>query len=204
MPCKKNYIAKLYLGSVNVFMSCPYFNDFIRSVYEEIGENAGYTHEYLAYWFAGNYNLGRLNTIIGTCFSGSYVTGEYGEMTSYSIFPDMGSEETAIYQKIFELDFYNKQARNSLNDIAKNGNDWLSLREGDSSISRVNKNEVAKNYKQLAESSKKELDSLAQSYLKFRATPQQVVGDDTSSAGYYLGPGSFYDASYRGDRENIL
>jgi hypothetical protein len=47
-------------------MNCLYFNDFIRSVYEEIGEDAGYSYEYLAYWFAGNYNLGRLNTLIDT------------------------------------------------------------------------------------------------------------------------------------------
>jgi len=78
-----------------------YFNDFIRSVYEEIGEEAGYSYEYLAYWFAGNYNLGRLNTLIDTCYSGSYMTGQYGEMTNYFITPEMGSEETAIYQKIF-------------------------------------------------------------------------------------------------------
>jgi len=187
-------------------MSCDYyFNDFIRSVYEEIGEGAGYSYEYLAYWFAGNYNLGRLNTLIDTCYSGSYVTGNYGEMTSYTIVPEIGSEEISIYQKIFELDFYNKQARNTLKGAAGyGGGDWISLSEGDSSITRSNKNEVAKSYKSLAADTREQLDKMIQSYLKFRATPQQVVGDDTSSAGYYLGPGSFYDASYRGNRENIL
>jgi len=186
-------------------MNCPYFNDFIRSVHEEIGEDAGYSHEYLAYWFAGNYNLGRLNTLIDTCYSGSYITGEYGEMTSYSITPEIGSEETAIYQKIFELDFYNKQARNTLKGAAGYaGGDWVSLKEGDSSITRVNRNEVAKNYKSLAQDTRAELDKMVQSYLKFRATPQQVVGDDVVSAGYYAGPGSFYDTSYRGDRESLL
>jgi hypothetical protein len=125
-------------------------------------------------------------------------------MTSYTITPDMGSEETAIYQKIFELDFYNKQARNTLKGAAGYaGGDWVSLREGDSSITRANKNEVAKSYKSLANDTKQELDKMIQSYLKFRATPQQVVGDDTFSNGYYVGPGSFYD-TYRGNRENLL
>lgn len=181
-----------------------YFNDFIRSVQEEIGQDAGYTYEYLAYWFVGNYNLGMLNNLIDTCYSGSYVTGQYGEMTSYQITPEMGQEETAIYEKIFELDFYNKQARNILRDAAgQGGNDWISLREGDSSITRVNKNEVAKNYKSLAQDIKSQLDKMIESYLKFRATPQQVVGDDTIAATYYRGITSAYD-SYRGDRESLL
>ena len=185
-------------------MNCFYFNDFIRSVYEEIGEDAGYSHEYLAYWFAGNYNLGRLNTLIDTCYSGSYTTGEYGEMTSYTITPDIGSEEMAIYQKIFELDFYSKQARNTLKSAAGyGGGDWTTLREGDSTITRANRNEVAKSYKSLSTDTRQELDKMIQSYLKFRATPQQVVGDDTIGAGYYRGVASLYDG-YRGDRENIL
>jgi hypothetical protein len=185
-------------------MNCPYFNDFIRSVYEEIGEDAGYSHEYLAYWFAGNYNLGRLNTLIDTCYSGSYTTGEYGEMTDYVIAPEMGSEETSIYQKIFELDFYNKQARNTLKGAAGyNGGDWVSLKEGDSSITRANRNEVAKSYKSLAQDTKSELEKMVQSYLKFRAVPQQVVGDDIIEGRYYRGTTSSYDV-YRGDRESLL
>jgi hypothetical protein len=133
-----------------------------------------------------------------------YITGKYGEMISYSITPEIGSEESAIYQKIFELDFYNKQARNTLRGAAGYaGGDWISLREGDSSITRANKNEVAKSYKSLANDTRQELDKMIQSYLKFRATPQQVVGDDVVSAGYYVGPGSFYD-THRGNRENLL
>jgi hypothetical protein len=186
-------------------MNCLYFNDFIRSVYEEIGEDAGYSHEYLAYWFAGNYNLGRLNTLIDTCYSGSYVTGQYGEMLNYTITPEIGFEELAIYQKIFELDFYAKQARNALRGVAGygGGNDWISLSEGDSSITRINRNEVAKNYKSLASDTREEVNKMVQSYLKFRTTPQQVVGDDTFNGGYYVGPGSSYD-TYRGNRENLL
>jgi hypothetical protein len=191
-------------GGVKTFMNCLYFNDFIRSVYEEIGEDAGYSYEYLAYWFAGNYNLGRLNTLIDTRYSGSYTIGDYGEMTDYVVSPEMGSEETAIYQKIFEIDFYSKQARNTLRGAAGYaGGDWISLREGDSSITRTNRNEVAKSYKSLAGDAQIELDKMVQSYLKFRATPQQVVGDDVIEATYYRGITSLYDG-YRGNRESLL
>jgi hypothetical protein len=125
-------------------------------------------------------------------------------MTNYFITPEMGSEETAIYQKIFELDFYNKQARNTLKGAAGySGGDWTSLREGDSSITRVNRNEVAKNYKSLATEARLEVEKMVQSYLKFRATPQQVVGDDTVAGSYYRGVASAYDG-YRGDMESLL
>ncbi len=180
-----------------------YYDDFIKAIHEELGEEAGYSFEYLANWFAGNWNLGKLNNLIGTCFSGSYATGEYGEIISYSIEPELGGDERAIYQKIFEIEFYNKQARSVLKSAAGfAGGDWTSLKEGDSSITRVNRNDVARNYKQLAESSKKELDSLAQSYLKFRAFPQQVVGDDNLPGMYYRGVSSDY-GDYRSDRDYI-
>jgi hypothetical protein len=171
-----------------------YYNDFIRSIHEEIGEQAGYSYEYLAYWFVGNYNLGRLNSLIGTCFSGSYETGVHGELTSYSISPEMGGDEEAVYQKIFEIDFYSKQARNVLAGAASYGSgiDWISVREGDSSITRVNKNEVAKSYKSMVDASKSDLQLLVNSYLKFRATPQQVAGDDVVEGGYYV-PNYSYD-----------
>ena len=81
--------------------------------------------------------------------------------------------------------------------------DWVSLREGDSSITRANRNEVAKNYKSLATETRSEIEKMVQSYLKFRATPQQVVGDDTVEASYYGGITSLYDG-YRGGRESLL
>ena len=150
-------------------MSCNYYNDFIRSVHEEIGEGAGYSYEYLAYWFADNVNLGKLNTFLGTCYSASYTIGEYGELVSYKITPDIGSEELSIYQKIFELDFYNKQARNiNRGHSVYVSSNWTSLKESDSSISKINKKEISKNYKSIAKNIKQELDGLVQSYLKFR------------------------------------
>lgn len=171
-----------------------HFDDFIQSVYDEVGESAGYSQEYLAAWFAGVSNLGRLNNLIGSSYSGSYTTGSYGEITSYDIEPDLGGDEMAIYKKIFEVDFYNKQARNSLSGIAGAGSssDWLTLKEGDSSITRINRNEIARTFKSLSTESREELKQMVDSYLKFRTLPQQVVGDDEISDGYYLKPGRNY------------
>jgi hypothetical protein len=182
-----------------------YFDDFIQSVYDEIGEQAGYSQEYLANWFAGNSNLGRLNVLIDTSYSGSYTTGNYGEILSYDIEPDLGQQEMAIYKKIFEIDYFNKQARYSLSGVgilANGGSDWISLREGDSAITRTNRNEVAKTFKSMSSDSRAELNQMVDSYLKFKAKPEQVVGDDTVAGGYYRGISADY-SDYRSDRDYI-
>jgi hypothetical protein len=181
-----------------------YFDEFIQSVYDEIGEQAGYSQEYLANWFAGNANLGRLNNLIDTCFSGTYETGNYGEVLAYDIEPDLGSQEMAIYKKIFEVDYYVKSARNVLHGAAGlvPGQDWVSLKEGDSSITRSNRNEVARTYKTLSKDATEELNKMVNSYLKFKSLPQQVVGDDSVEAGYYIGSSSKYKG-FRGNKENI-
>jgi hypothetical protein len=159
-------------------MSCSYYDEFINSVYEEIGEASGYSHEYLAYWFSENANLAKLNNLIGTCYSASYVTGEYGELISYSIKPEIKKEELSVYQKIFELDFYNKQAKNiNRGHSAYAASNWTSLKEGNSSISRINKSDIVKSYKSIAKNCKSELDKLVKSYLKFRSVPQMIVED---------------------------
>jgi len=159
-------------------MSCRYFNDFIRSVHEEIGEQAGYSYEYLAYWFADNTNLGKLNSLIGTCYSATYSTGQYGELVSYAINPEISFEELSIYVKIFELDLYNKQIRNiNQGNASYAASNWISLKEGNSSISKINKKDITKSYKLMVKNTKKELDGLVSSYLKFRATPQLVLND---------------------------
>ena len=181
-----------------------YFDDFIQSVYDEIGEQAGYSQEYLANWFAGNANLGRINVLLDTNFSGSYTTGAYGEVTAYDIEPDLGQQEMAVYKKIFEIDYYNRQVRYTLSGVGvlANGGDWTSLREGDSSITRVNRNEVARTFRSIASDAKNELDKMVNSYLKFKSKPQQVVGDDTVPGGYYKGVLSDY-SDYRSDRNYI-
>ena len=182
-----------------------YFDEFIQSVYDEMGEQAGYSQEYLANWFAGNANLGRLNNLIDGCFSGTYTTGIYGEVLSYDIEPDLGSQEMAIYKKIFEIDYYNKTARGALYGAGGlvSGQDWLTLREGDSSITRLNRNEVAKTYKTMSKDAMQELEQMINSYLKFKSLPQQVVGDDNVEDSYYVGGSSKYKG-FRGNRDNFL
>jgi dipeptidyl aminopeptidase/acylaminoacyl peptidase len=68
--------------------------------------------------------------------------------------------------------------------------DFITLREGDSLITRTNKNELAKTYRSLANDAKQELDQLVTAYKIYQARPVQVAGEDGSPM--YTGSGYFY------------
>ena len=111
-------------------------------------------------------NLGKLNTALYTSFSG--VSGEVSGLLL---------EEQNIYKEMYLYDYYTKQTRNTIRGIADdtNGN-ILSVRDGDNAITFVNKNEVSKVYRTLAQDSYNGLESLIAKYNNFQASPRQVGG----------------------------
>ncbi len=111
-------------------------------------------------------NLGQLNSLIYKDFSGA-ATG-------------MDIEAQSIHKELYLSNYYRKQARLSLRGITSSSDDnkILSLKDGESSVSFVNRNEVAKVYKGLANDSQGKLDSLVAKYNIYEAKPQQVGGVD--------------------------
>ena len=73
--------------------------------------------------------------------------------------------------------FYTKKARNVLKGIDSSV-DFISLREGDSMITRTNKNEIAKTYRAMAKDVTEELEKSVYAYNYYQAKPRQVVGSD--------------------------
>jgi hypothetical protein len=115
-------------------------------------------------------NLGLLNTLINTNFSGQN--------------PSLGLEERAIYKEIYLYNYYNKQARSILRGITATsnaGDNILSVSDGDNSISFVNRNEVGKVYRDLAKESKQKLDGLVTKYTIYQSQPLQVGGYESVS-----------------------
>ncbi len=122
-------------------------------------------------WF--EHNLGELNTLLFTSFSGS---GKIGT-SDQSFTPALGLEESGIYKKLYLKHFYQKKARNVLKGIDSSV-DFISLREGDSMITRTNKNEIAKTYRGLAKDAEEDLGKAVYAYNFYQAKPRQVVGSD--------------------------
>lgn len=134
----------------------------------EFGYDSGYAQfHFISGWLSNN--VGKLNNKIFTSFS---VSGD-------SITPtgDFQQEEAAIYKQLYLHQFYTKKTRQVLRGVDSTV-DFITLREGDSSITRTNKNELAKTYRGLAHDAMAELDKLVTSYNMYQAVPVQVAGSD--------------------------
>lgn len=105
-------------------------------------------------------NLGKLNTLLFTSFSG--------------VDPDLKQEEEAIYKQIYLVDYWKSKVGSVLKNADSSTSEWLVLREGDSSIEKLNKNEVAKTYRGLSSDASVELDRLVHDYKYYQASPRQV------------------------------
>ena len=167
-------------------MEQEYFTKFVYGVYNDLGEPEDYTIAKISAWFLDNANVGKLNNLIGTQISGVAYKDQHGVVTGYDLTPNPSNDQLAIYKMIFDCDYFKNQAKNLARSASTIGNDWTSLREGDSAITKINKNEISKNFRGLSQDCQAELNKSVKMYLKYGAIPQQVVGDDTEGVHFYL------------------
>jgi hypothetical protein len=111
-------------------------------------------------------NLGELNNLIYKDFSG--------------VDANLDTEAQSIYKELYFHNYFKKQSRNALRGITSSTSDnkILSLKDGESSVTFVNRNEVSKVYRGLANDSKAKLGDLVARYNIYEAKPQQVGGID--------------------------
>lgn len=109
-------------------------------------------------WFEAN--LGQLNNLLFSSFSG--------------VDPDLKLEEQSIYKNMYLQNYWNSKAGAVLRGTDSTTMEWLRLREGDSSIERLNKNEVAKTYRGLASDASEQIDELVAKYNAYQGSPRQV------------------------------
>lgn len=113
-------------------------------------------------------NLGLLNTLINTSYSGEN--------------PCMGLEEKAIYKQIYLYNYYGKQTRNVLRGIVSttSSDNILMVADGANRIQFANKNEISKTFRDMAKDSKQTLDMMVAKYNIYTAKPLQVGGIESS------------------------
>jgi hypothetical protein len=121
-------------------------------------------------------NLGKLNTVIYSDFSGDG--------------SDISVEAQAIHKELYLYSYYSKQARKALRGIvnssaSSDGSNILSVKDADSEVRFVNKNEVSKVYRGLASDSKETLDKLVAYYNIYSAEPRQLAGIESSFSGVF-------------------
>ena len=123
-------------------------------------------------------NLGRLNTHIYSDFSGYEASGSRGTIDI---------EAQNILKELYLYHYYTKEARNSLRGIVNSnvsGDNILSLKDGESSVTFVNRNEVSKVYRGLASDSMANVERLSAQYNIYEAQPLQLGGIDASGTIY--------------------
>ena len=146
----------------------------------EFDYDSGYAQFYYISGWLGN-NVGLLNTKLFTSFS---VDGSNFIPTG-----DFKQEERSIYKQMYLYEFYVKKTRQVLRGIDSSV-DFVTRREGDTMITRTNKNELAKTYRSLANDAREEMEKLVTAYNIYQAAPVQVAGEDGSPI--YTGSGYFY------------
>jgi len=145
---------------------------------DEFDSDTGYaTLSSISGWLANN--VGLLNTILYRAFSGSGSATEYPDDTVLMPSGNFRFEEADIYKQVYLNNYYTKKARAVLKGIDSSV-DFISLREGDSMITRTNKNEIAKTYRGFAKDAEERLELLVAKYNIYDAAPVQVAGTDAS------------------------
>tara|TARA_R110001583_G_scaffold119869_1_gene271136 strand:- start:572 stop:1057 length:486 start_codon:yes stop_codon:yes gene_type:complete len=122
-------------------------------------------------------NLGQVNTYLYTNFSGDNAEGTYG-------FMDIEAQN--VLKELYLSNYYNKEARNALRGITKSsvsGDNVLSLRDGESAVTFINRNEVSKVYRGLANDCMDKVTQMAAQYNIYQAQPRQLGGIDASGIG---------------------
>lgn len=166
------------------------YSDLAHEIFSvEFGSETGTTtFTQISGWFSTN--LGMLNNLLYTNFSG--------------VDPALADEEKSIFKELYLSNFYSRQARNALRGIlasSNNGDNILSVSDGDNSITFVNRNEVSKVYRGLAADSQAKLKELIHSYNSYKAEPRQLGGVEggfvSGSGSYYFGyPYTYYPGGY--------
>jgi len=153
----------------------PYFVSTIATgIYrDEFDSDTGYQAlSAISGWLENN--VGLLNTEIYTSFSGS---GTADGDTALVATGGFKFEEAEIFKQIYLVEYYKKKTRTVLKNIDSSV-DFITLRDGDSMITRTNKNEIAKTYRGLANDAQDHLTLLTAKYNIYAATPLQVAGAD--------------------------
>lgn len=169
---------------INNMQYPKWFNDFVNNVSSDLGDRDDYSAFYLTSWFLDPSNLGYLNNQIDGCYQVTPYYSNAGKVTGIGIEPPMSNQEQAIYKANFDTFFYSKEAKMALSGSYNIGA-WRTLKEGDSTVTRVDRSELARTYQLFKKDAQDSANNLVKQYLKSKSKPQSVDGTDTVDGGYW-------------------
>jgi len=92
--------------------------------------------------------------------------------------------EQNIFAYLYKINYYDKSSREVLRGIVwSDGNgstdDWVSIKEGDSSVQRVSKNSISRSLSEAANETRSRMKDLLYQYNMSKSSPIQVAGEDS-------------------------
>lgn len=138
-----------------------YLDNWATQTYLELNEPSGISATYIKNWFLSN--VGNLNIVLNATYSG--VTG--------SISPQISGDAQYIFKELFNIAYYSRLITQNLGANAYS-TDFTEVKEGDSSIRRVSKNEIAKTYMTLKRQSQETLTDLIKMWRMNQCNPQSI------------------------------
>lgn len=123
----------------------------------------------ILYWLQNH--VGELNDLIATSYTNN----------GNDLSPELGNNEAAIFALIYLQRYYQRQMKNNLGASAY---DVLEVREADSVVRLQNRNEIAKNYRLLANDIRDSLNKTAEYYKKFHCVPASINGSSYFCSSY--------------------
>ena len=146
--------------------------DISTELYSEFGEPTDLSIASIAYWLRTN--IGDLNILINKKF---YIDENTLEIVSDDESDVFGNIEKSILKMLYSIHYYERMMRVSLFNATLDS--VVSISDEGSSVTKINKNEMAKTYATLRKQISDELNTLTKNYNLNEAKPLQVVGDDT-------------------------
>ena len=145
--------------------------DISDELFRELGEPDEISVPSIAFWLRTN--IGDLNILINKKFYINETTLEIASEDSDTF----GNIEKSIFKMKYSIHYYERLFRNAL--YAATQDSVISISDEGSSVTKINKNELAKNYASLRKQINDELNVLTKNYNLNEAKPLQVAGDDT-------------------------
>ncbi len=103
-------------------------------------------------------HLGDLNNLIATSY----------EQNGNDAAPELGLDEAAIFSMIYLNKYYQRQMNSNL---GASSYDILEVKEADTTIRLQNRNEIAKNYRLIANDIRDSLNKMVEYYKKWKCVP---------------------------------
>lgn len=155
-----------------------------QGVWENLGQPDCLSYLTISGYAVQPNTIGFLNNKIGTCYEA--VTG--ANNIAYDLSPDITSQELYLVGLKYEVDFYRHLSMSTMG-MGAGGIPWISIKESDESITRVNAINLGREYREMSKDAQLVLDKALSTYI------QVVQGGGTSRDVVFLSP-AYYPRPY--------